>query len=313
MFLFICMTNLQLLVAQSIIEKEQLKNVDLLFIGDVDNAKNQYYLKKIQPLCRYSGIVSQVSKFSVFKTIQRTWYAKKIMEAYAKEYHTVFFANFHVPLIHHILSCITFCEIKTFDDGTNNINPKSIMYKEKDISPASKFIRRLMGRKYHKEEILNLDQKHYTLFPDRKNIIKNTEEIILIRRNIIPGENKNLKKILLGTVYTDALKNKEDERLFLQCLQAFIKKEKVDIYIPHPRYDAHQFEDVLNIKSEMIAEDIILGYLEQGLTLKLYGFNSTAQYNLNNISAIKSYKITSPLLNDSFNYGLDLDFSHISV
>lgn len=46
MFLFICMTNLQLLIARSIIEKEQLKKVDVLFIGDVDNVKNQYYLKK---------------------------------------------------------------------------------------------------------------------------------------------------------------------------------------------------------------------------------------------------------------------------
>lgn len=52
MFLFICMTNLQLLIARSIIEKEQLKKVDFLFIGDVDNVKNQYYLKKFS---RYVG------------------------------------------------------------------------------------------------------------------------------------------------------------------------------------------------------------------------------------------------------------------
>lgn len=77
MFLFICMTNLQLLIARSIIEKERLKKVDVLFIGDVDNVKNQYYLKKIQPLCRHSEIVPQVEKFSTFKTIQRTRYAKK--------------------------------------------------------------------------------------------------------------------------------------------------------------------------------------------------------------------------------------------
>lgn len=52
MFLFICMTNLQLLIARSIIEKEQLNKVDVLFIGDVDNVKNQYYLKKFS---RYVG------------------------------------------------------------------------------------------------------------------------------------------------------------------------------------------------------------------------------------------------------------------
>lgn len=94
----------------------------------------------------------------------------------------------------------------------------------------------------------------------------------------------------MGTVYTDALKNKEDESVFLQHLQMFIKKEAVDIYIPHPRYDSHQFNGVLNVNSEMIAEDIILEYLEQGMALEIYGFNSTVQYNLNNISAIKTIK-----------------------
>nr|AAM82550.1 UDP-glucose:glucosyl LPS a1,2-glucosyltransferase [Salmonella enterica] len=313
MFLFVCMTHLQLLIARSIIEKEQLKSVDVLFIGDVHNVKNQYYLKKIQPLCRHSSIVSQVSKFSAFKTIHRTRYAKKIMESYAREYHTVFFANFHVPLIHHILSCISFSEIKTFDDGTNNINQQSIMYKNKNISAISKLIRKLMGRKYHKDEILKLDAKHYTLFPDRTNIIKNTEGIILVHHNALPDTNNGFKKILLGTVYTDALKNKEDESVFLQHLQMFIKKEAVDIYIPHPRYDSHQFNDVLNVKSELIAEDIILEYLDKGMLLEIYGFNSTVQYNLNNISAIKNYKITSPFLKDSFNHGLGFDFNQVSV
>ncbi len=56
MFLFICMTNLQLLIARSIIEKEQLKSVDILFIGDVDNVKNQYYLKNptVMSVLKYS-------------------------------------------------------------------------------------------------------------------------------------------------------------------------------------------------------------------------------------------------------------------
>ncbi|EAO0022355.1 UDP-glucose--glucosyl LPS a 1, 2-glucosyltransferase, partial [Salmonella enterica subsp. enterica serovar Amsterdam] len=107
--------------------------------------------------------------------------------------------------------------------------------------------------------------------------------------------------------------NKEDESVFLQHLQMFIKKEAVDIYIPHPRYDSHQFNDVLNVKSELIAEDIILEYLDKGMLLEIYGFNSTVQYNLNNISAIKNYKITSPFLKDSFNHGLGFDFNQVSV
>ncbi|HAE8613169.1 TPA_asm: UDP-glucose--glucosyl LPS a 1, 2-glucosyltransferase, partial [Salmonella enterica subsp. salamae serovar 30:1,z28:z6] len=125
--------------------------------------------------------------------------------------------------------------------------------------------------------------------------------------------NNGFKKVLLGTVYTDALKNKEDESIFLEHIQRFIKEEAVDIYIPHPRYDSHHFNGVLNVNSEMIAEDIILEYLEQGMALEIYGFNSTVQYNLNNISAIKNYKITSHFLKDSFNHGLGFDFNQVSV
>ncbi|EAS9165316.1 UDP-glucose--glucosyl LPS a 1, 2-glucosyltransferase, partial [Salmonella enterica] len=151
------------------------------------------------------------------------------------------------------------------------------------------------------------------LFPNRTNIIKKTEGIILVHHNGLPDTNNGFKKVLLGTVYTDALKNKEDESIFLEHIQRFIKEEAVDIYIPHPRYDSHHFNGVLNVNSEMIAEDIILEYLEQGMALEIYGFNSTVQYNLNNISAIKNYKITSHFLKDSFNHGLGFDFNQVSV
>ncbi len=91
-----------------------------------------------------------------------------------------------------------FSEIKTFDDGTNNINQKSIMYENKNISATSKLIRKIMGRKYHKDEILKLDAKHYTLFPNRTNIIKNTEGIILVHHNGLPDTNNGFKKSIIG-------------------------------------------------------------------------------------------------------------------
>lgn len=68
MFLFICMTNLHLLIARSIIEKEQLKSVDVLFIGDVDNVKNQYYLKKSN---RYVGTQAWSLRFQSFRHLKR--------------------------------------------------------------------------------------------------------------------------------------------------------------------------------------------------------------------------------------------------
>ncbi len=90
-----------------------------------------------------------------------------------------------------------------------------------------------MGRKYHKDEILKLDAKHYTLFPNRTNIIEKTEEeelywytitVFLIRIMALK------ESIIVGTVYTDALKIKKMV-CFLQHLQRFIKKRSIYIFL----------------------------------------------------------------------------------
>lgn len=313
MFLFICMTNLQLLIAKAIIEKERLNNVDLLFIGDAGNGKNVCYLNKIKPLCQHVSLEANVKKTSTFKTLKRTLYAKKIMMSYKKKYDVVFFANFHVPLIHHILSVISFDEIRTFDDGTNNINKKSVMYQDSSVPFSSKCFRRLMGRKYHKEDILKLDRVHYILFPEKPNIIEKKEAITLICYNSVASGTSITKKILLGTVYSDAIDKKHEVLSLIQKVQCFIDDRKIDYYIPHPRELSYQFDNVENINSELIAEDIILEFLKQGLRLELYGFNTTAQINLSNISVIENYNLKSPLLKECFNHHLGFSFNDVEL
>lgn len=313
MFLFICMTNLQLLIAKAIIEKERLNNVDLLFIGDVKNGKNIYYINKIKPLCQHVSLEACAKKTSICKTLKRTLYAKKIMTPYKKKYDVVFFANFHVPLIHHILSVISFNEIRTFDDGTNNINKKSMMYQDSPVKPLSKNIRRLLGRKYHKKDILKFDKKHYTLFPGKSNIIERTEAIKLIDYNSETSGSHVVKRVLLGTVYSDAINknNKVDE--LIQKIQNFINSRKIDIYIPHPRELSYKFDNVENINSQLIAEDILLNLLQQGFRLELYGFNTTVQINLENIACVENYNIKSSLLKECFNHHLGFDFNNIEL
>ncbi|AST77681.1 TPA: UDP-glucose--glucosyl LPS a 1, 2-glucosyltransferase [Citrobacter farmeri] len=313
MFLFICMTNLQLLIAKAIIEKEGLNNVELLFIGDAGNGKNLCYLNKIKPFCQHVSIEGNAKKTSILKTLKRTLYAKKIMMSYNKRYDIVFFANFHVPLIHHILSVISFNEIRTFDDGTNNINKESVMYLDSTVSFTAKHFRKLMGRKYHKEDVLNLDKIHYTLFPEKSNIIEKKETITLICYNSENSGTGVVKKILLGTVYSDAIDKKNEVVSLIHKVQSFIDTRKIDYYIPHPREMSHRFDNVENINSELIAEDIILLFLKQGLRLELYGFNTTTQINLSNISSIENYNLKSPLLKQCFNHHLGFDFNDVEL
>ena len=307
------MTNLQLLIAKAIIEKEQLQNVDLLFIGDSCNKKNLFYLNKVRTHFRKISIQAPAPKTSIFKALNRSRYAKKIIEIYNDNYLVVFFANFHIPLIHHILSRLNFRDIRTFDDGTNNINKKSVMYDNKPIKVTSKLLRRVMGRKYHKEDILKLIKKHYSLFPNKSNIIDNTECIALYKTNNSFLPNGESKKVLLGTVYSDAIKKGVDKNAFLQRLQVFIDVNNIDIYIPHPREQMHTFKNILTIDSVLIAEDILINYLEKGYFLKLYGFNTTVQFNLSNISVVENYNIKSSLLKDSFNNNLGFDFKTVEL
>lgn len=139
MNLFICLTNLHLLIAKAIIEKENLYEVDVIFIGDSENRKNKNYISQISPYVRNIKIYPNYKNSSSFKTIKRTLYTKKIMASYEKKYDIVHFANFHIPIIHHILSLIKFNKIRTFDDGTHNINKMSIMYAKEKIKKTQAF------------------------------------------------------------------------------------------------------------------------------------------------------------------------------
>lgn len=314
MELFICLTNLQLLIAKAIIEKEQLQNVDLLFIGDSSNHKNNYYLQKLTPLCQRVDIFPHAKKTSFLKTMKRSLYARKIVSRYQRNYDLVLFANFHIPIIHHILSVISFDEIRTFDDGTNNINKQSVMYKEKSVTLSKRYLRRLMGRMYHKSDILQLASKHYTLFPEKSNIIQKTEVIELVNNKLNELTQKGIvKKVLLGIVYADATNTISSLNDLLTSVQAFIDEEGIDYYIPHPRDDSHNFDRVEIINDIRIAEEILLDLIEAGTALNLYGFNSTVQFNLSSCQVIKNYTLNSPLMKDSFNNLLDASFERITI
>ena len=125
--------------------------------------------------------------------------------------------------------------------------------------------------------ILAVSQKHYTIFPNEKNIIENIEPIFLFK-NLKKTNNKTLsiKRILLG----QALDNFIGENAYREIVVNMKQKFAIDSFVPHPRENL-DFSDILTvIHSEKIIEDYLIDELTANLTTQyeIYTFMSTAVF-----------------------------------
>lgn len=282
MQLFICMTILQLRIVGSLLEKKENKDSTVLFLGDLDNTKNRFFLDKyINNLCIVC--LYDLKKFNPkrpFKTLKRDQYAKDIVKILpTKIYDCIYLANVDVTLVHHILSKITYQRIRTFDDGAFNL------VEERQVTKPSlykKCIHYIQGRHLHEYDLIKKTELHYTIFKHQR---KNTEHISFIHypKKI---EHNDKVSILLGTVYAEI---SNDVPTLLSQLNDFIMHKGIQCYIPHPRDLSAYFSDIEYINSPQSAEDIIIELIEKGYFIEIYGFYSTTQFILSSSDAVKNY------------------------
>lgn len=311
------MTNLQMLIAKTIIEVEQLTDVDVIFIGDIDNNKTRNYLATLKTLSNICNSYKFPEKQRGLKTLKRTIFVHDLLKNYKKHYTYIYLANFHVSIIHHILSRLDFDNIHTFDDGTNNFNKKSVMYTMKPTPFIKSILHRISGRIFHWEDVLDLTSKHYTIFKNKSNIIPETNYIDLSLINSCNGESTSSESgtlnIFAGTVYSDAVSSKVPKSELIDALARFITNYKIDVYIPHPRDEVRYFENVNTLITDKVAEEEILSLIQKGYSINLYGFSSTVQFNLSSLPQVKNFALNSPILKPAFNEVLDVDFITVEI
>lgn len=273
--LFICLTPLQALIAQTLI-RQMTAPVHFLMLcyAQADNAKFHHYFQQVADLCeRVDYVVLPQSGW------RSKFITPRVRKNLQKQYDTVFFASTDNDNIQYILSHIDFERVETFDDGTGNLYSNSILYRNPVFSLNKKIRRCLQGIRYQTEDLRRLSQRHHTLYPEQTNIVVPTVPVNLWQDLDMAFDWQHAgslptRTLLLGQPLFEA----DDDNIAL--FQSLIAQTQVDAYFPHPR-ESYHLDGVQYINSHLIFEDYLIQEMcRQPARIQIYHLGSTAAINV---------------------------------
>ncbi|MEQ1150323.1 glycosyltransferase family 52 [Acinetobacter johnsonii] len=281
--LIMCVTPLQMLIAEKIIHLNGNEQFDLVVLALNDNQKYRYYYNRLKEICDNSFYYIPRAGLTGF-----LYFLKHLKKSNInKNYNNLYLASIDARHFQYIISKNTLANVFTFDDGTANIIPSSIYYSNStEPSKLKKIIWRSLGVKYYIEDIKVKSKKHYTIYRDAPNIINKLKFIALLPQlelNEKKISNDKTVKFYLGQPLSDI-----EEKFDHNFVEEKLKKIEIDYYFSHPReieYPKGNFEIVDSI---LIFEDFILTYLLENPEVKIevYSFISSALLNISSLPKV---------------------------
>ncbi|NNG75319.1 hypothetical protein HLH10_03085 [Acinetobacter sp. ANC 4277] len=298
--LIICLTPLQMLIAEKIIENNGEKKFDLLVISLFDNDKYEYYYNRLKNkvqkshyfIYKPSNLINNLKNFLNFKK----FYHEKFE---SKSYSNYYLASIDSRHCQYILSLAGDFNLYTFDDGTANIFPNSIYFIDRKSNYLKRFILKVLGVNQFTIDLKNRSLKHFTIYKNSENAFKNTFYLPLFSNDLNSNLNKKNKiKLLLGQPLIEY-----NKKLNYNYINNVISVLNIDLYLPHPREDVGQIsslKDVEVIQSNLIFEDLVIDILKnKSGNLELYSFTSSAAINCSSLSGVKLFFIYNDLIASS--------------
>lgn len=313
----ICMTPLQVLIANEVIKKQKDKDFIFFYLSYSDNIKNRYYYDILRRKCRFSFFIHLKNKTFMGKVETVLMVRKNVSMLGSIDVDSVFLANIDLLIVQYLISKIKFKSIFSFDDGTANILKNSYFFTQREQSPLKVFIKNLLGIKfkdiYTIKKLLSL---HYTIYPNEKNIIKNTRAVDIFPEfeattNLKPS---SVKKILLGQPLEGLIGEDKYRKIILKMHDLL----NIDYYFPHPR-ETLGFDDMLTvIESNLIIEDYLIRELQDSnVRFEVYTFFSSAILSLNNSESIDVIIVSDALLmeifSEAYQFFIDRGFKLIDL
>lgn len=286
--LIMCMTPLQILIAEKIIELHPDEIFDVLVIALNDNEKYRAYFERVEKLCMNSLYYTEGKGSLVFFG----YIAKLKKHSLNIKYDNYYLASIDSRHFQYIISKNKHANIFTFDDGTANIISTSKYYSNSKPKIFKRTVWRMLGVKYYMEDLKQKSLLHYTIYQNIPNIIKNQQYISLIPATTQKQSKRKdrIIKFYLGQPLTDI--STSFDPLFVK---KNIDKLKLDYYYPHPREFSYPEGNYQLITSSLIFEDYIVQFLEEhpDVSIEVFSFTSTALLNvmsLNRLQAIYIYE-----------------------
>lgn len=297
MNLFICVTTLQCFIAENIIRNYKLdkSQCELLMLAPVKNSLYEKYFQRLAAGMQKSEylLVDRDKKISFVKEIFR------IKKKYKNRcYNTVFLSSIEQAFIQIILSQIEFDHLITFDDGTANLNKNGVFYKN-NRSTKGKIILSLFGNRFDLNKLKQRIDKHITIYKTNNNIVSNLEFLdlgFLSKFNNKNTDRESVKKIVIGTVYDEMVAKKEDKIHLIKLLENFFSKSNDVLYFPHPRDKTHYFKSIKYVEKDLLVEEALMDLSQNYSKIEIFGFLSSAQFNLEAQNKFQQYYFVSSLL-----------------
>lgn len=282
--LFICITPLQMLIAERLIENNPSYENDFICMYYDNNEKYDYYYERLKSKCQTSSKFLISDNGGIIKLLELFRLYFLLGSNFKKKYEIISFASIDSFFIHYICSKISFDRIETFDDGAANFFKNGLYYAKKEYSVSTKAIKKIFNIKYDMQVLKGEIDKHYTICRNLSNIIDNP--IFLSLFNDIGSLNKseNFISIFLGQPFHEYGLNSDID------IKNVVSELKIDFYYPHPREKKNNFE-IEKIVSNKIFEDYVKELRSDGYIVKVYAFLSTALLNLNGQNGVKCYLI----------------------
>lgn len=279
--LIICLTPLQMIIAEKIVELNPCKNFDLLVITSNDDVKYRAYYKRLKKLCKNSLYYIPKKGRLGFLHFMRELNLKKINS----DYKCIYLANIDSRNCQYIISKNDLAHIYTFDDGIANIISHDVYYSNNTPTNWKKIIWRFIGIKYYIKDIRDKSLLHYTIYEGLPNIIEKTQLIKLYENDeLIPAITNRTVNIYLGQPL------EEISGIFTtEHISKSLQKLNIDFYYPHPRENTIPLGGFEIIKSELIFEDYIIRYLQKNpdIKVRVYSFISSAILNICSLNRIE--------------------------
>lgn len=298
MDLVICHTSLQVEIVLRLLDKGVISEFEFVFCPDVDNEQMLYFYNKLSGKAKCSTYAPKMR--GRFNPVFFAWTFR------GKIYDKVLFANIEKMYIQFVLSVIHFSSIETFDDGSANICKNSMLFTD-ETSPLRDLIYYVMGRRFNKLRIRETIACHYSLYDSTDNISSKLQKISLdlkVQRNLDPSLMKERAIVLIGGVFQHMFS--ELETLEKKVIQAI---GDGFYFIPHPRDTSGIFSLQPQLTGHEIAEVKIMQLLQEYHSIDVYGFSSSAQLHLSDISRLQMFTFINP----SFRHVAELDFNTTKI
>ncbi|WP_338560580.1 glycosyltransferase family 52 [Acinetobacter sp. KS-LM10] len=292
--LIMCVTPLQMLIAERIIDLHSDRNFDLLVMVLNDNEKYEYYYDRLKKKCLSS--IYYIPKSGLFGFFDFIKNLKK--NNLNKNYKELYLASIDSRHFQYIVSKNFLNSIYTFDDGTANIISSSLYYSNTQPPKLKQFIWRFLGVKHYMKDIKKRSQLHYTLYRNVPNIIANTKYISLLPqvKSDCSGGNR-IVKFYLGQPLTEI-----DEKFTHNFVLSKLERLKLSYYFPHPREDSYPNGEFEIIESPLVFEDYIVQYLleNQNVKVEVYSFISSALLNIKELERVEVIYIADHFLLEKY-------------